>query len=41
MEQGFRMITVGTDLVALRAALADDLATAKGATPKGSDGAIY
>ena len=41
LEQGFRMITVSTDLVALRAALADELAMAKGAQPKGTGGAIY
>ena len=41
MEQGFRMITVGADLVALRTGLADDLSTARGAVRQGADGAIY
>ena len=41
LEQGFRMLTVSTDVVAMRSALTDDLAMARGAAvPKTSD-AIY
>lgn len=41
LEQGFRMLTVSTDIVAMRSALTDDLALARGAVvPKASD-AIY
>ncbi len=42
LEQGFRMITVTSDMLALRASLAADLATARGAKPATGDaGAIY
>jgi 4-hydroxy-2-oxoheptanedioate aldolase len=42
LEQGFRMITVTSDLLALRGSLAADLAVARGAKPaKGDSGAMY
>jgi 4-hydroxy-2-oxoheptanedioate aldolase len=42
LEQGFRMITVTSDLLALRGSLATDLATARGAHPAtGKSGAMY
>lgn len=41
LEQGFRMITVTSDMLALRGALAADLATARGARPAGKSGAMY
>jgi 4-hydroxy-2-oxoheptanedioate aldolase len=41
LEQGFRMITVTSDMLALRGGLAADLATARGAKPAGRSGAIY
>jgi 4-hydroxy-2-oxoheptanedioate aldolase len=42
LEQGFRMITVTSDMLAMRGALAIDLAIARGAKPAvGSTGAMY
>lgn len=42
LEQGFRMITVTSDMLALRGSLAADLATARGARPSADkSGAIY
>jgi 4-hydroxy-2-oxoheptanedioate aldolase len=41
LEQGFRMITVTSDMLAMRGGLAADLATARGAQPAGKSGAIY
>ena len=42
LEQGFRMITVTSDMLAIRSTLAADLATARGArTAGGKSGAMY
>lgn len=42
LEQGFRMITVTSDMLAMRSLLAADLATARGAKPaSGKSNAIY
>jgi 4-hydroxy-2-oxoheptanedioate aldolase len=41
LEQGYRMITVTSDMLALRSALATDLATARGSRPAGKSGAMY
>lgn len=41
LEQGFRMVTVSNDMVALRTQLSAELATAKGAVPAGSSGSMY
>ncbi len=41
LEQGFRMVTVSNDMVALRTQLASDLAMAKGAVPASASDAMY
>jgi 2-keto-3-deoxy-L-rhamnonate aldolase RhmA len=42
LEQGFRMITVTSDMLAMRSSLAADLATARGARPaEAKSGAMY
>jgi len=42
LEQGFRMITVTSDALAMRGSLVADLATARGAKPAGAkSGAMY
>ena len=42
LEQGFRMITVTSDMLAMRGMLADDLAVARGAKPaEAKSGAMY
>ncbi len=41
VERGFAMVTVANDLLALRAALTDELAEARGAIPAGGNSAIY
>jgi 4-hydroxy-2-oxoheptanedioate aldolase len=41
LEQGFRMVTVSNDMVALRTQLASELAVAKGAVPPTASGSMY
>ena len=41
LEQGFRMLTVASDLVSMRAHMADELATARSGAQSGDGGAIY
>jgi 4-hydroxy-2-oxoheptanedioate aldolase len=41
VEQGFRMITVTSDMLAMRGLLAADLATARGASKPSSSGSMY
>ena len=41
LEQGFRMLTVASDLVSIRAHMADELATARSGAQSGDGGAIY
>ena len=41
LEQGFRMVTVSNDMVALRTQLSAELAMAKGAVPAASSGSMY
>jgi 4-hydroxy-2-oxoheptanedioate aldolase len=41
LEQGFRMVTVSSDAVALRTQLAAELAIAKGALPAAVSGSVY
>jgi 4-hydroxy-2-oxoheptanedioate aldolase len=42
LEQGFRMITVTSDMLAMRSSLVADLATARGARPaEAKSGAMY
>jgi 4-hydroxy-2-oxoheptanedioate aldolase len=41
LEQGFRMVTVSNDMLALRSQLAAELAIAKGALPAASSGSMY
>lgn len=41
LEQGFRMLTVTSDMLAMRAGFETDLATARGAAPKAAGGSMY
>jgi 4-hydroxy-2-oxoheptanedioate aldolase len=41
LEQGFRMVTVSNDMIALRTQLAAELAIAKGALPAAASGSMY
>jgi 4-hydroxy-2-oxoheptanedioate aldolase len=41
LEQGFRMVTVSNDMIALRMQLASDLSVAKGAVPTTASGSMY
>jgi 4-hydroxy-2-oxoheptanedioate aldolase len=41
LEQGFRMVTVSNDMIALRTQLSAELAIAKGAIPTTSSGSMY
>ena len=41
LEQGFRMVTVSNDMLALRTQLAAELAVAKGAVPAAASGSMY
>ena len=41
LEQGFQMITVTSDILAMRSALSNDLATARGAAKPADSGALY
>jgi 4-hydroxy-2-oxoheptanedioate aldolase len=41
LEQGFRMVTVSNDMIALRSQLAAELAIAKGALPAAASGSMY
>ena len=41
LEQGFRMVTVSNDMIALRTQMAADLAIAKGALPATASGSMY
>jgi 4-hydroxy-2-oxoheptanedioate aldolase len=41
LEQGFRMVTVSNDMVALRTQLGAELAIAKGALPAAASGSMY
>ncbi len=41
LEQGFRMVTVSSDMAALRAQVAAELAIAKGAVPTAASGSMY
>ena len=41
LEQGFRMVTVSNDMIALRAQLTAELAAAKGAVPNAAPGSMY
>ncbi len=41
LEQGFRMVTVSNDMIALRTQMAAELAIAKGALPAAGSGSMY
>ncbi len=41
LEQGFRMITIAGDMLAMRTKIAEELAEARGARPSGGPGSMY